>query len=308
MSTETNPTHMLRSLSDATAAMVEHVSPSLVTVKTGRHHQGSGVIWTNDGYIITCRHVISRSDTVTVSLVDGTTHTAQVVGRDRYSDLAVLKIDRQNLTPISHTPEHPPKVGQFVVAMAKASEHSPAATWGMITSVDFTLPSWRGISIENALITDAQLNPGYSGGPLVDVEGHLIGLNTAYAQSRGIAIPLATIVRVTDSIIENGQVPRAYLGIQFTTVPLPSAVTKSLDLTQSRGLLVLGVEPDTPAKDAGLLLGDIIVAFNDMPMNQTYDLSQKLTDTPLNKPATITLIRSEQLHTVTITPIPRPAN
>ncbi|WXG41494.1 MAG: trypsin-like peptidase domain-containing protein [Candidatus Freyarchaeum deiterrae] len=305
MSQDFTPSQILKSLSDATAEVVEKAASSLVSVISEKHgHRGSGVIWSSDGYIVTCSHVVSKSKTVTIGLEDGRKLEANVVGQDSYSDVALLKIeDGGTFEPIEQGDSESIKVGQFALAVAKFTGRHPSATSGMITNVGLSFQGWRGMTMDNLIVTDAPLNPGYSGGPLLDASGKMIGMNAAYAWSRGLSIPVSTIKRVTDGLVREGKVQRAYLGIKSSTIMLPQEIATQEEVNQEEGVMVFWVEKDSPAKKAGLALGDIIVKFDEKPVTNVYDLPKLLTEEVIGKKTKLEVLRGEKPINLTITPI-----
>lgn len=292
---------ILKSLSDATIEVVENVAPSVVSVSCGMA-RGSGVAWTSDGYIVTCSHVTGRHRAVTVGLGEGKSLEAKVVGVDPYSDIALLKVEGQTLKPADLGDSETLKTGQFVLALANPFNRKPSATSGIITNVAGSIRGFGGIAMENVVVTDAQLNPGYSGGPLVDVSGKVIGLNTAYAWSRGIAIPVSMIKGIVDGLMHDGKIKRAYLGIEVGTIPLPADVATIIEASQDSAILVLSVERNSAARKAGLALGDIIVKFDDKPVANLYDLTKLLTAEKIGKQAMLGILRGEQVLELTVIP------
>jgi S1-C subfamily serine protease len=292
---------ILKSLSDATAEIVEKVAPSVVSVSCGMA-RGSGVVWSSDGYIVTCSHVTGRRKAVMVGLGEGKGLEAKVVGHDPYSDIALLKIEGQTLKPADLGDSEALKTGQFVLALANPFNRKPSATSGIITNVAGSIRGFGGIAMENVIITDAQLNPGYSGGPLVDVSGNVIGLNTAYAWSRGIAIPINPIRNIVNELMHDGKIKRAYLGIEAGTIPLPADVATNAETPQDTAVLVLSVEKNSAARKAGLALGDIIVKFEEKPVANLYDLTKLLTAEKIGKQAILSILRGEQVLELTVTP------
>lgn len=306
MSQEIVTGQILKSLSHATAEVVAKVAPSVVSVSSAMHgHRGSGVVWSSDGYIVTCSHVIRRGVAVKVGLREGRSLDAKVVGQDPYSDVALLQIEGESPKPIELGDSENLKVGQFVLALAKPFRRRPGATSGMITSVGVTLRGWRERSMENLIVTDARLNPGYSGGPLVDVSGRMIGVNTAYVWSRGIAVPVGTVKRIADGLAREGKIKRAYLGITSDTIPFPQEIAEKPEISQDGGVMVLSVQKDSAAKRAGLVLGDIIVKFNEKPAKSAYDLPRLLTAEVIGTETKLRILRAEKLKELTVTPTAR---
>src|SRR5512136_2191546 len=189
---------LLQSLSDATTALIQKAAKSVVSVNS-HMSQGTGIVLNKEGYIATCSHVLHGCNTVKVGQGEKT-YPATVVGNDQYNDVALLKVEKlANLSPIEFSDSAKLNTGQFVLALANPfNRHQPTATTGIITNAEATIRQWRGTSMENVIATDAKLNPGFSGGPLIDVSGKMIGMNTAYVWSRGIAIPCNKVKTITN--------------------------------------------------------------------------------------------------------------
>ncbi len=302
---------VLQEISDAVVLLAKQVSSSVVRVGAGRG-SGSGVVWSDDGYIVTSNHVVDRSDSVEIGLGDGSTIEAKIVGQDRETDVALLKIEadlkKNGLVPIQRGDSDKLEVGQFVLALANAFGDRPAATSGIITSAHRNLRGgsrWGGrrmwfAPMEEIVVTDARLNPGYSGGPLVDAQGRMIGLSAAYAFSRGLAIPVNVVKDVAEKLAKEGRIRKGYLGVMLNEVELPEESAKQLG--QDEGLMVLSVSPDTPAKKAGLAMGDVIVKLAGKKVENLYDLQRLLTDQVIGREITISVLRSEKLQEFKITP------
>ncbi|HKZ94513.1 MAG TPA: trypsin-like peptidase domain-containing protein [Candidatus Bathyarchaeia archaeon] len=301
MSKTITPLQILQSLSEATAEIVSKTAPSVVTVNNGMG-SGSGIIWSPDGYVVTASHVIGKRSTVEVSLGDGKSHEAKVIGRDPYTDIALLKIEAKTLKPIEPGDPQSLKPGQFILALANPFGRQVSATQGIITAVHGTIRTWGGITIEDTIITDARLNPGYSGGPLIDVHGRMIGLNTAYVWNRGIAVPIDTIKHIVQSLKNEGKIKRAYLGIVSDSVRLPEEVATQAQVNQHSGVMIYQVEAGSPAKKAGLAMGDVIIKFNDKNIENINDLHRYLTEEIIGKPTKLQTLRGENLTELTITP------
>jgi S1-C subfamily serine protease len=299
----------LISLSEEIEKVANKVSQSVVSVHSRTRRNGSGVVWTSDGLIVTCSHIVRNLDELEVSL-NGKSFPAKVIGNDPYSDIALLKIqakgknDSISLNPIEIGDSENLKAGQFVLALANPYGQYPSITEGIITSERSSLggSQWGAIT-DNIVITDARLNSGYSGGPLVDVEGKMIGLNAACVSSRGIAIRASKIRNITDQLAKDGAIKIAYLGIVTDEISLPSEIGAQLEPSQEEGLIILSVEKDSAAKKAGLLMGDIIVKFDDEPITDIHDLRrQLLKQDVIGKSVMIVIIRGEKKRELTLTP------
>jgi S1-C subfamily serine protease len=300
----------LISLSEEIESVADKVSQSVVSVHSRTRGNGSGVVWTSDGLIVTCSHIVRNLDELEVSLSNGKSFPAKVIGNDPYSDIALLKIQANgknesiSLNPIEIGDSENLRAGQFVLALANPYGQYPSITEGIITSERSSLggSQWGAIT-DNIVISDARLNPGYSGGPLVDVEGKMIGLNAAYVSSRGIAIRASKVRNITDQLAKDGAIKIAYLGIVTDEISLPSEIGAQLEPSQGEGLILLSVEKDSAAKKAGLLMGDIIVKFDDEPITDIHDLRrQLLKQDVIGKSVKIVIIRGEKKSELTLTP------
>jgi S1-C subfamily serine protease len=301
MSQLANPLEVLKSLSEATSALIKKTSESVVSVKAQMSH-GTGVILTKDGYIVTCNHVLAGCSAVKIGQGEKT-FNAKIVGTDPYNDVALLKAERGEFTPIEMGDSEKLSVGQYVLALANPfNRQQPTATSGMVTSVNSTLRGWRGTHMENIIATDAQLNPGFSGGPLVDVQGRLIGINTAYVWQRGIAIPVNKVKTVADRLMTGKTAQRGYLGVIANTVAIPEEIAEQAGLEQETGVMIFSVEQGSPARKAGLAMGDVLVKFNGKPVNDFYDLPRLLSEDVIGKETKVTIIRRENLIETTIVP------
>jgi S1-C subfamily serine protease len=300
MSQSINPLQLLKSLSDATAELVRRLAPSIVNVNSTMT-TGTGVVVNSDGYVVTCHHVLGRSASIKIGLGEKT-FEARTVGVDPYSDIALLKTEQKDLKPIEIGDSDKLSPGQFVLALANPFNRQPTVTTGIITSIGATLRGWRGTAMENVIATDAKLNPGFSGGPLVDASGRMIGLNTAYVWSRGIAIPINKVKSIADLLMRGGKIKRAYLGIVSNTVPIPQETAKQTHISQDAGVMVFSVEPGSPAKKGGLAMGDVIVKFNDQSVANFYDLPQLLTENLAGKTTKLSILRGEKLMELTVIP------
>jgi S1-C subfamily serine protease len=309
--------NVLPSLSKEIEHIADSVSQSVVSVRSRNRVNGSGVIWNVDGHIVTCSRIVGDQDEVEVSLSNGKSYPAKVVGNDPYSDIALLKIEGVSdkddnsiipLKPIEIADSENLKAGQFVVALANPYGDYPSITEGIITSERRSIrgAGWRWAAadvMDNIVITDTRLNTGYSGGPLVNIEGKMIGLNIAYISSRGIAIRINKVKTISEQLTKEWEIKIAHLGIVTAGISLPSEVTAQLAPIQEEGLIVLSVKKDTAAKKAGLLIGDIIVRFDDQPITNLHDLRRQLLKRDaIGKSAKLTIIRAEKKIELVILP------
>ncbi|TMC68996.1 MAG: trypsin-like serine protease, partial [Chloroflexi bacterium] len=256
---------LLDAYSQAVIRVVERVSPSVINVRRGRSG-GSGVIVTPDGYALTNAHVVEGVRDVGVTITNGTDEMrAPVVGSDPATDLAVIRIPRSGLQAAELADTETLRVGQLVIAIGDPLGFHSTVTTGVVSAVGRSLRGRDGRLIENVIQTDAALNPGNSGGPLVDTHGKVIGINTAIipmAQGICFAIPAATARLVAGMLIRDGRVRRAYLGISGAPTPIGRQLVAELGLAASGGIRVLEIVERGPAARAGLEPGDILVALD----------------------------------------------
>ncbi len=299
--TGTEGMQLLQSFSDAVAQLAETVSPSVVNVNPGRRG-GTGFVWSSDGHIVTASHVIGRSVAPTVILSDGRELEAKVLGRDQYTDVALLKVDAAGLSPIKTGSAKELKVGQFVLALANAFGKKVSATSGIVTSHSRSIRGWWGIVIENAVVSDAKLNPGYSGGPLVDAAGKMLGMNVAYFAGRGVAVSVDSLKETVETLAKDGKVKKGFLGVVVEPIELPDELAKSADVGQEEALLVRSVDSQSPAKAAGVIIGDIVLKLGETRATDEYALHKALSGDVVGKAVSLWVLRAEKLTELRITP------
>jgi serine protease DegQ len=299
--TETDGTQLLQSFSNAVTELADAVSPSVVNVNAGRRG-GTGIVWSKDGLVVTASHVVGHSPASTVTLGDGKELEAKVVGRDPYTDVALLKVDADGLSPIRLGTADGIKVGQFVLALANAFGRRASATSGIITSHRRSMRGFWGVMIEDAVISDAKLNPGYSGGPLVDASGILLGMNVAYFSGRGVAVSSDALKETVEKLSRDGKVKKGFLGVVVEPVELPEELANSAEVGQEEGLLVRSVEPGSPAKAAGLTMGDVILKLGETQATDEYELHKALSGDVVGKQTALKVLRSEKVTDLRITP------
>jgi serine protease Do len=277
---------------------------------------GSGVIYRNDGYIITNNHVVEGASEVSVAFADGTTERAEVVGRDPDTEIAVIRVDRNDLPAASFNESEDLVVGQLAVAIGSPSGFESTVSAGVISGLGREFPEeFTGGTLELSLVdliqTDAAISPGNSGGALVNRDGEIIGINVAYlppaetgAVNIGFAVPSDTAVSVADQLIETGEVSSAYLGI-FTTDLSPEDAER-FDLPVDSGAIVREVEPGSAADEAGVIRGDIIVALGDAPIEGSGDLLGALRDYQPGDTVDLTVVRDGDEQTLEVTLGERP--
>jgi S1-C subfamily serine protease len=292
---------VLAGISDELASAVERAGNSIVAVKARRHIAAGGVVWA-PGVIVTADHVIENEDDISVFLPDGKEVKAKLAGRDGGTDIAVLRVDAEGLTPAQIGDSAVLKVGQLALAVARPGGEGLAASIGIVSAISGSWRTWRGGTLDALIRTDLTLYPGFSGGPLVDVSGKVVGINTS-GLSRGLAltIPTATIKRVTDTLLTRGHVSRGYLGVGLQPVQLPSDLATKLELTQGGGLMLVSVDADGPAAKAGLYLGDILVTLGDTAVDDSAQVQQTLDPESVGKSLQVRVIRGGELRTLSIT-------
>ena len=289
----------LDAYSQAVMQAVERAAPSVVhvSVRAGSRRGeggGSGLALTPDGFLLTNSHVVQRASAVTVTLADGSRWPARLVGDDPDSDLAVLRIDAPGLVPVTRGDSRGLRVGQLVLALGSPYGFQATVTAGIVSALGRSLRTGSGRLIENVVQTDAALNPGNSGGPLVDHRGAAVGVSTAAilpGQGLCFAIPLHTAERVAAALIRDGRVRRARIGIGGQSVPVPRALARHHGLAADRGVKVLSVEAGEPAAAAGVVRGDVIVSLDGQPVTDVDDLQRLLGETVIGRSLRIGLLR-----------------
>lgn len=291
---------LLQSFSNAVTELAEAVAPSVVGVSAGRK-SGTGIVWSEGGLIVTANHVVGRSEAVKVSFGDGRELEARVLGRDSYTDVALLKVESEGLAA-ARPGSAGVRVGQFVLALAGAPGARPAATSGIVTSHRKSVRGFWGIMIEDAVVSDAKLNPGYSGGPLVDASGNLVGMNVAYFAGRGVAVSVDAMEEIVRKISEGGGVKKGFLGVEVEPIEIPDELAKLPEVGQDGGLLVRAVEPGSPARAGGIAMGDVILALGNTKATSSYELHRALSDETVGKSITLRVLRSEKPVDLKVTP------
>jgi len=291
----------LQSFSNAVTELAEDVSPSVVNVNAGRRG-GTGMVWSSDGLIVTASHVVGHFEAPTVALSDGRELEAKVVGRDPFTDIALLKVEAAGLAPVKAGSADGIKVGQFVLALANATGKKVSATSGIITGHRRSMRGFWGVMIDDAVVSDAKLNPGYSGGPLVDATGSLLGMNVAYFAGRGVAVSADSLKETVERISRDGKVKKGFLGVIVEPVELPEELARSAEVGQDDGLLVRSVEAGSPARAAGVALGDIILRLGDAQATDEYELHKALSGDVVGKTLALRILRAEKVADLKVTP------
>ncbi len=288
---------VLQSLSATLAETVETAGAAVVRVDARRRLPASGIIWSADGVIITARHVIRAKDNISVGLPDGQTLGATLVGHDASTDLAVLKVDASGLSPAAWQSDM--QVGHLVLALGRPGK-TVQATLGVVSALGEAWRTPAGGHIDQYLQTDVLMYPGFSGGPLVGAGGQFLGLNSsALLRGVSIAVPAGTLRRVADALLTHGRIKRGYLGISTQPVRLPQAARDGLG--QETGLLVVGVEQNSPADQSGLVLGDTITHFDGQAIRSHDDLLAQLSGDRVNQKVPVGIVRGGEIRTINVT-------
>src|ERR1700693_828804 len=272
---------------------------------------GSGFVIAPDGFILTNSHVVHEATAITVNLPDGREYPAQLVGDDPDTDLAVIRIDAPNLGHVRLADSEDLRVGQVVIAIGNPLGFQASVTAGVISALGRSMHSQSGRLIDNIIQTDAALNPGNSGGPLVNSAGEVVGVNTAMIRpAQGICFAIAsnTAKFVAGWLIKDGKIRRSYIGVAGQNVPIHKRIVRFYGLPLETGVLVVSVEKNSPAERAGLRQGDLIVAFNSQPIGTVHHLHKVLVGEQINVSASLTIIRhTEKLHVRILPTESRPA-
>ncbi len=292
-------TGVLAALSDELAAAVETAGQSVVRVDARRRHNpASGIVWSN-GLVLTADHVLEREEEIGVGLPDGKEVPGRIAGRDPGTDIALLKVSAGGLTPIQTREQV--KIGNLVLAISRAAPSGLAATMGIVGALGGRARTWRGGQLDGFIRSDAALYPGFSGGPLVDPSGRLVGMNTThFGQGVGLAIPVETLKRVGDQLARGGKVRRAFLGVNSQLVALPAGLRSQLG-GQEQGLLIVHVDAGSAAEKGGLLVGDILLTLGDTPVQDTQDLLEALTADTIGKALEVKIVRGGQPRSISVT-------
>jgi len=309
---------LLDAYSRAVIGAVGRVSPSVVNIEVHqaagrtrsgepreRRGGGSGFVFTPDGLILTNSHVVHDAKRIEVTLADGRRMPASAIGDDPASDLAVVRVDEPGLTAAALGDSQQLRVGQLVVAIGNPYGFQSTVTAGVVSALGRSLRSYSGRLIDDVIQTDAALNPGNSGGPLVDSAGRVVGVNTATilpAQGICFAIGINTAKFVASRLLRDGRIRRSYIGVSAQTVPVHRRVVRFYDLAKESGALVLSIEENSPAKRAGLRDGDVIVALEGKPIAGVDDLHRLLTDVRAGASCSITALRHTEKLELKIVP------
>jgi len=307
---------LLDAYSKAVIDVVEKVSPSVVKIEVFHHEQrrgyrkrqneknepdaggtGSGVIFAQDGFILTNSHVVHGAAAINVVLSDGRNLKAEIIGDDPFTDLAVIRSEGNNFPAATLGDSQSIRIGQLVIAIGNPYGFQATVTAGVVSALGRSLRSNGGRLIDNVIQTDAALNPGNSGGPLVNSRGEVIGINTAmipWAQGICFSIPVNTAKFIATTLMKEGKVTRAYLGISGQVLEIAKPALRTHNISGSRGVMIAEVQKNGPADKAGLLVGDVITEFNNERVESIDDLHHLLSREVIGKDSTVQFLRMEK--------------
>jgi S1-C subfamily serine protease len=309
---------LLDAYSGAVIGAVDRVGPAVLHLQIAGANDrvngaGSGVVFTPDSYVLTNSHVVNGARKIQATFPDGRSLAANLVGDDPDTDLAVLRLDGETPAFARLGDSRKLRVGQLVIAIGNPFGFQCTVTAGVVSALGRSLRTRSGRLIDSVIQTDAALNPGNSGGPLVTAAGDVVGINTAIigmAQGICFAISASTVEFVASRLIRDGKVRRCYIGVAGQNIPLPRRVVRFHELSRETGVRVQSTAPDGAARAAGLTSGDIIVAVDGIPVGDVDELHRLMTEERVGKPLPITVLRLSQKLDVAVTPRespPRPA-
>jgi len=295
IATESN---LLSTFSNQMADAVERVAPTLVLVSGRQGRPASGVVYAQD-LVLTADHVLEREEDLSIQTHDNRTLPAQFAGRDLATDLAVLRVANLGLQAAAAASE-PARVGQLVLAVGRSENEGPMASVGIVSAVGGPLRIARGATLERYIRTDAIPYPGFSGGPLINTQGEVLGITTTgLVNSATLAIPTAIAWGIAETLAQQGFIKRGYLGISSQLVQLPEA--QRAGKTQEHGLLIVQVDENSPAQKGGLILGDILITLDGLALKDAEDLRALLTGDRVDKTIPLEVIRGGKLQTLQVT-------
>ena len=308
MNAETNDGALLDAYSETVSQVAERVSPAVVKLeaeKGGRGGSGSGFFFTGNGYILTNSHVVHGARTLDAVLHDGRRFPAEIVGDDPHTDLAVVRVKADGLPVVEMGESKSLRPGQLAIAIGNPYGFSYTVTAGVVSALGRSLRSESGRLMDDIIQTDAALNPGNSGGPLVDSRGRAIGVNSAVilpAQGLCFAIPIDTAKFVAGRLIEHGRIRRGFLGLGGQNVAVPRGLARRLGVAAESGVLVISVEPGGPAAEAGVEEGDLVIGWEGRPLKGIDDLHRALTEDAIGREAKMTVVREHGPEDLAVTP------
>ncbi len=289
----------LTEFSNGLTAAVEKGGASTLLVDARKRYPASGIACAAD-LVLTADHVVTREENIKVLLPDGRSLAGTLAGRDPGSDLALLRLAEKALTPAKTSNEV--KVGQLVLALGRPTSAGMQASWGIVTAISGPARTFRGGLLDEYIQTETTPYPGFSGGPLVNTDGEVLGLNTSgLTRGSSLTIPVKVAWRIADALAKHGTVKRGYLGVRTQPVEIPEASRKALKREQAAGLLVMWLEENGPAQKGGLLVGDILAAVNGHSVGDPDDLFAALDSETVGKSIPVEVLRGGKPETVNVT-------
>ena len=294
---------VLAALSQELADAVERIGRSVVSVESRRRVPGSGVVWPESGVIVTADHVLERQEDITVLLASGDRVAATLAGRDPGSDLAVLRTEASAGQAAELAPDGTARAGNLALAVGRAGGAAPGVSFGIISAVGGSWRTMRGGMLDGYLRADVTLYPGFSGGPLVDPAGRVLGVNSSHlAGGQAVAIPGGIVSGIVQTLLSHGRVRRGYLGVTSRPVEIPASLREKNGLSQESGLLLLGVEAGSGADSGGLFIGDVLLAISGQVTTDVEELQAALSGDVVGKAAAVKILRGGELKELSVTP------
>ena len=291
--------NVMMELSNAMAEAVNTAGPGVVRVEGRRRMPATGIVWSDDGVIVTANHVLRRDDHIQVGLEDGRSVLATLVGRDHSTDIAVLRVEDGGFSALVEANKQELGVGNLVLALGRPGK-TVQATLGIISALGDSWQTRLGGRIDRYLHTDVLMYPGFSGGPLVDGNGRLLGMNTSGMMGGvSLAIPVQTLSRVADTLLTHGRMKQGYLGVSTQKVRLPDELREKLG--QKTGLLIVSTESNSPAAKGGLTLGDTIVGVAGEKVRSHDDLLAQLTGDVVGTAVAVSIVRGGKVEIFEVT-------
>ncbi|OLP19488.1 LuxR family transcriptional regulator [Leptolyngbya sp. 'hensonii'] len=290
---------VLAALSDRLADSIDKAGHALVAINARRRIPSSGVIW-QPGIVVTADHTVRRDEEIGVTLASGQTVTATVLGRDPSTDLAVLNVMEESPATIDLGDPTQLRVGHLALAVGRSAERGLGASLGMVSALGGPWRTWNGGAIDQLIRLDLNLYPHLTGGAMVSPEGQILGIVTAGPRDIVLVIPKRTIDRVVQQLTQRGRISRGYLGVGMQPVRLPNSLIQTLNLSHPGGVIIVTLEPEGPAEQSGVLIGDILVALADRPITDTSDVQAMLDSDRIGQPLIARMIRGGTLTEVTL--------
>lgn len=290
----------LQSLSNDVSGAIARAAQSVVAVDARRRATSSGIHW-REGIVVTADHTVKRDSEITLSLPDGREVPAELAGRDASIDVAILRFDGAGLRTADFASPDDLAVGRLAVAVARSDDEGVAATLGVVSALGGPWRTWQGGRVDRLIRPDLNIYPGFSGGPLTDGDGAVVGMNTAgLSRHTALTVPVATIERVVAQLLKGGKVTRGYLGVGMQQVRLPDSIRDRLHIRAGDAVIVLSVEPGGPAERAGLFIGDVLVSLDDQRIEDVHDVLAFLSDDVAGRTVRASIIRAGGLTDVSI--------